>query len=336
MEKLDPSIPVAVPQNQIPQYRTTLAIQRGVERNLLLKSWGGKGDMMCAEPTFRYAFKYFKDCEISLASEEPGLYKHLPFKRVFDTREEFPNEANYLVFETIVNQTENNLSCHFLSHMLTNCVDFPSLNAFRLQLPVEDREIVLSSDEPTKLGEQIKDWIRVGVLVHPGRHWQTKTFPREFWEGVTKRLIELGETPILIGGDADDNRGTIEMDTTGCVDIRGLTTIPELVWCCQSARVVLTNDSVPLHAAASGKAWIGFVATAKHPDLITHWRKGQWQWREKNFGRGGIWDLVDFCPNKKQNFSAEYVDPEILKTWLPNPEEMAVWAVRKANEEYCD
>ncbi len=325
--KLNPRLPVNVPMWQIPVYRTQLAIDNGVERNLLFRTWGGIGDQICAEPTLRFALKMFKDCQISLASELPGLFKHLPFKRVFDLKEELPLYKNYFVFETITPPDDSNLVWQFFSHLLTNCVDFPALCALRSQLPVADREIELTCDVPANLLWHID--VLGGAVVHPGKHWQSKTFPKKFWDGVLKGLIRRGITPVLIGADADDNRGTVDVDVTGCLDLRNRLTIRESIWACQSANVVLTNDSAPLHMAASGSAWIGFVATCKHPDMISHWRQGQWQWREKNFGSGGVWDVVDYCPNKAQSVEVESVPVELLKSWLPDPEVMASWAAEK-------
>ena len=83
--------------------------------------------------------------------------------------------------------------------------------------------------------------------------------------------------------------------------------------------------------AAAGDAWIGFIATCKHPDMIMHWRHGQWAWREKNLGLGGIWDVLDYCPNKDSDVTAENVGDH-LETWLPSPESFAEWGIEKLNE----
>lgn len=335
MEKLDPRRPVMLPMNHLPIFRTQLAIERGVERKLLFRTWGGIGDQICAEPTLRYAIQQFKDCEISLASEIPELFRHLPFKRVFNLKEETPNYNNYFVFETITPPDESNLVWQFFSHMLTNCVDFPSLCALRLMLPIEDKVITLV---PRAIEYERAIKLVGGVFVHAGRHWQSKTFPKYFWDRVLAGLRSRGITPILIGANADDNRGTVDVDTEGCIDMRNQLTIEESCWALKHAKVLLTNDSSPLHMAASGDAWIGYVATCKHPDMITHWRwpKGGgapvWQWREKNFGKGGIWQVIDFCPNKEQKVEAEFVPPDLLESWLPDPIEMVNWAAEKYYE----
>lgn len=331
-KKWNPEIPIRVPQNQLPVFRTDNAVRAGVERNIMFRTWGGLGDQICAEPTLRYALRMFKDCNISLASEVPELFKHLQFKRVFDLREEIPNYKKYLTFETITAPDESNLVWQFFSHLLTNCVDFPSLCALRQQLPVEDRVIKVVGEIPSDI-ENIMD----GVAVHPGAHWQSKTFPAAWWNRVLAALRARGEVPILVGGTADDNRGTVKVDAEGCIDLRDRLSISESIWVLHNVRCLLTNDSSPLHMAASGPAWIGYVATCKHPDMITHWRLNapfglpEWQWREKNFSNGGIWEHVDYCPNKAQTVEVERVDPKLLESWLPDPAEFAQWAVdRKA------
>lgn len=323
--------PITVPQHQLPVARTDNAVRRGVERNLCFRTWGGIGDQICAEPTLRYALKMFKDCNFTLASELPELFKHLhpKFKRIFDLNEELPLYKNYLVFDTITAPDQSNLVWMFFSHLLVNCVDFPSLCALRQMLPIADKEIRLEGTLPDK-AFSARQCVG-GIAVHPGKHWQTKTFPREWWNKVLETILTNNFTPILIGGDADDNRSTVDVDATGCIDLRSKLTLSESIWVTQNVSVLLTNDSAPLHMAASGDAWIGFIATCKHPDMITHWRHGKWQWREENFGKGGIWELVDYCPNKNQNVEVERVDQKILESWLPSPVEFGEWAVAKAN-----
>lgn len=332
---------VQIPALMHPLFRTSYAIQNGVERNLIFRTWGGIGDQICAEPTIRYAIKHFKDCNISLASEQPNFFRHLfdDFKRIFDLKEELPNYERYFLFDTITPPDDSNLVWCFMSHMLTNCVDFPSLCALRLQLPVSEKDIRMSPREP----DNAKKLYRGGVLIHPGKHWQSKTFPKSFWDRVIATLLVNRITPIIIGANADDNRGTVDVNIENCIDLRNKLSLEESVWLCMNAKVVLTNDSSPLHMAAPGRAWIGYIATCKHPDMISHWRNvnaltdkpnhNEWNWREVNHGKGGIWDVIDFCPNKAQKVEAEFVPPELLESWLPDPREYAMWAVEKYNEK---
>lgn len=314
---------VAIPGMFLPGFRSSLAIQDKVERNILFKCWGGLGDRICSEPTLRWAFENFQDCTISLATEDPELFHHLPFKRVFNLRTELPIFENYFVFETITPPNDTNMVWQFMSHMLVNCVDFPSLCAYRSQLPIAKREVRLEPKEPKF------DMNQPTVMVHPGRHWTSKTFPKDWWDGVLTGLIDHNIRPCLVGADTDDNRGTVDVDTIGCLDMRGKLSINDSIYYLQRAEVVLTNDSAPLHMAVTGNAWVGYFATCKHPDFISHWRKGQWSWRMKDLALSGLYATVDHCPNKKDEVTLEHVDQAVLRSFLPDPKSVVDWTIEK-------
>ncbi len=316
---------VVIPAQLIPGFRTSIAVQNKVERRLLFRTWGGLGDQICAEPTLRYALSHFRDCEVSLSSERPELFRHLTFDKVFDEREAKPDFDKFLVFETITPPDDSNLVWQFFSHMLTNCVDFPSLCALRSQLPIKDKEILIKGKKPaiseSDLGEN-------PVFIHAGKHWPSKTFPKDWWDETLEEIYKRDLTPVLIGSDVDENRGTVDVDVSCCLDLRGELSVLETVWLLQRAKVLLTNDSSPLHMAASqdpydlkttGHCFINFIATCKHPDYIMHWRKGKWAFRETNLGLGGIWDLVSNCPNQDQKVTVDQIEENILRSWLPTP-----------------
>ena len=319
-----------MPAMEIPGFRTQKAIERGVEKNLLFTTWGGIGDQICAEPTLRFALDTFTGCRVSLATELPQLYKHLKFDKVIDLKHEKYNPDDYLVFQTITNP--ESLSWHFMSHMVTNCVDFPSLCAIRCQLPISYKRVRLEYDS-VDLKSKVIDAreIQNGILVHAGRHWESKTFPRDWWEAVCSEMINLDLVPILIGKDVDFNVGTVEMDTKGCVDLRNKCSLNETIWLVQNSKVLVCSDSAPLHMAAPADTWVGCIATVKHPDYIFHWRKGGWSWRMENLGVGGYWDHIDYCPNKENKLEVDKCPEALLRTWLPAPEKVAQWALSKKN-----
>lgn len=333
---------MTLPAHYIPAFRTSIAISRGVERKILLKTWGGIGDQICAEPTLRFALKTFKDCEIYLASEAPELFSHLNFKKVFNLKEETPVWQNYFVFDTITPPDDSNLVWQFMSHMLVNCVDFPSLCAFRCQLPIAEKEIILCPKQTFGLRAKFDSTLglleyatKKHVVMHAGKHWPSKTFPKDWWDRVISLLVKNDFTPVLIGADTDDNRGTVDVDTVGCVDLRNKLSLIESVYLLQNAHVLLTNDSSPMHMAAStnGKITnhihIGFIATCKHPDYLKHWRNGQWGYREENLGLGGMWDVLDNCPNKSEKITVDQVEESMLRSWLPTPQTVLEWVISK-------
>lgn len=301
----------------------------------MITTWGGLGDQICAEPTIRYAIKYFKDCDITLATDQPELFQHLaPYlKDVYDTKIDKPIYSDYFVFQTI-HHTED-LAWEFISHCIVNCVDYPALSAFRCQLPVADREIMLKPETPRNpfLHKLVSEG-RKHVVVHAGRHWPSKTFPVAWWNRVLESIKQQNLIPVLIGregGEGLENQGTVATSTEGCIDLRNQCSIMDSVWLLQNMPVLICNDSSPMHMAASGEAFIGFIATCKHPDFIMHFRRGQWAWREHNFGLGGLWEQVDNLPNKTHVVKVDECDPELLKTFLPEPEIIGPWCTEKIN-----
>jgi hypothetical protein len=123
-------------------------------------------------------------------------------------------------------------------------------------------------------------------------------------------------------GKTSAEHGTVDVATTGCLDLRDKTSVMDTVALVQEAKVVVTNDSSPLHMAASGDAWILYAATCKHPDFLTYWRHGTWGWRMENMGRGGIWDTYSFLPNNSKMIEVDQCDEATLLKWLPEPQVM--------------
>lgn len=327
---IDPGARVAIPVTHIPGFRSTIANQRGVEKKLLFKTWGGLGDQICAEPTLRYATRHLARAgyEISLASEQPDLFKHLQFKRVFNLNEVRPNFENYYCMETITSPDDTNLVWQFFCHMLTNCVDFPSLCALRMTLPIADKNVVLAP-VPELMEKALASHRESDVYIHAGAHWPSKTFPVDWWNDVIEKLIRGGYTPVLIGKETDDNRTTVPVHVGPMVkDLRNKLSLMESVAHLKMARCLITNDSSPLHMAADSFAHIFYVASCKHPDHITHWRKNiygdnEWAWRMKNLGRDGAWNYYNISSSQQEQVTIEELPPGC--TWdmiLPSPEDV--------------
>jgi ADP-heptose:LPS heptosyltransferase len=164
------------------------------------------------------------------------------------------------------------------------------------------------------------------VVVHAGMHWPSKTFPKMWWDSVLSGIRSAGLTPILIGKDGkmihSENTGTVDVSNEGCIDLRNQTNLQELVWLLQNCNVLITNDSSPIHIAASGKAHIGFIASCKHPDYITHWRNGTWGWRMKNLGHDGIWNYTDHYPVQDDEIRVDVLPNGLMDRLLPSTEEV--------------
>lgn len=319
----------------IPSFRIVLARERGIHRNILVRLTGGIGDNVCAEPAIRFALNTFKDTSISIASDEPEIFQHLEDRllEVWNTKVDTPNLDGYLVFDSF--HAAGHLSNEFLAPPFVHCVDYPTLNMWRAQIPMRDRcvQLVPTKQQYDNAAELINE--STDVVIHPGRTWPSRTMPKDWWDNITRILILAGKRPVIIGNEVPNDvqaRGTIAINTEGCLDLRDKLSIMESVAILQRAKVLITNDSAPLHFAASGDAWIAFLSTVRHPEIITHYRNnGEFGWRMKNFAKGGVWESFDFCPSHEDQIRMDIVRESLMQSWLPDPSEIASWAIEKVN-----
>ncbi len=344
---LDPKGKVNLDAMLVPSFRIVLAVERGIEHNLLIHTCGGLGDLICAEPAIRFAIERFKTESISLYSLYPELYSHLKFKKVYDEKLEKPDFDKYFVFKTMMDA--DCLAAEFMAHLITNAVDYTSINMWRCQLPIKEKVPTLIPSIADF--ESVSEITRRDIAIHPGSGWQSKTFPKDWWDIIIATIREGGFNPVIIGSNSVLNHGTVDIETFGCRDFRNKPfgcrdfrnklTVMQSVALLQKVGCLLTNDSAPFHMAASGEAWIGYIATAKHPDYIGHWRgpKPEFNWRMQNLGHGGVWDTMNMCPNHKAPIEIDIVNPQSLTEWLPDPQSVAEWAMEKIDglhESGCD
>lgn len=319
---------VITPAHYIPEWVIGQARERGAETNFLVNTWGGLGDQICSEPALRFGLKNFKSKKISLATEMPSLFSHLEFEKVYDLRKERPRENDYLVLQSI--HTQDHLIWQFMGHMTTHPVDFVSLCLWRFQMPTADREIQLphffsTSNTNLAFGSGAEEHERT-VVIHAGKHWKSKTFPKDWWASIVNAFQGVGFRVVLIGQKVDDNVGYVEgIENPCCIDLRDKLSIQEFVTVLKQAKYLFSNDSSPIHAAAAGDAFIGFVATCKHPDFLTHYRKGQFGYKTKNFGLDGIWNHIDYSPAQTKQIEAESLPDGLMEKILPQPLDVAYY-----------
>jgi Glycosyltransferase family 9 (heptosyltransferase) len=325
---------MVVPAKLVPSFRVVHAEERGVRNNILIRAHGGLGDIVCSEPAIRFALNTFKEAKISLATMYPGLFQHLKFEKVYGPHN--VNELkleNYLMFDTV--DTANELAAEFVCHTLMHGVDYASMFMWRMILPNEYKKIQLVPTDEEKMYASELINPASDVIIHAGKTWKSRSFPKNWWDTVTKTIHKAGARPVLIGGNVDvDQNGnarasTIDVDTTYCLDLRHNQTIMQTVATLQLARVVLTNDSSPLHIAATGDSWIGTVSTVKHFDHLKHHRMGGYGWRMEDFARDCVFNSLDACPNKDKTIRVDEMDTIDLLKWIPDPVEFARWALSK-------
>lgn len=331
--KLDKNGKLSLPAHAIPSFRAQLAVQNGLQKNFLIWVAGGIGDAICAEPSIRWALSKFTDCKFTLATEHIDLFRHLFDSRFLDnslveiidlkTTKVSSHDLmdNYYVFKTLV--PSGHLQAEFIPHMFTHCIDYHSQTMWRTQLEPHEKDLLLLPNV-----KEFKYAEKFDVLIHPGLSWPTRTFPREWWQEVADRLKQLGLNVGMIGGVNEGIKGTWDID--GITDLR-MRPLMDSVALCHKAKLVITNDSAPLHmAASSSQAFVAYLSTVKRPDLLAHYRCGQAGYRMKNFSRDGQWSMVNMNPNNNDQIRFDLLGMERMTThWLPTPHDFIESLIRE-------
>jgi len=334
--ELVPFGPALVRPDHIPSIRTARVNADGVQFNYLITATGGGlGDTICAEPTVRYFIQEFKrkypdEVKVSVLTRFPEIFRHLKddLENIFEVGKCELNHRDYNVLATAVG--DKDFLWEFLNMGFMHCLDAPSMCSMGRQLPKAFQELKLVPNEQeqnsvlnilSNNGHLNYHW----VVLHPGRTWPSRTLPADYWNEVIKGLIANDIKPIIIGAQCENGNSTVEVNAEGCIDLRNQLSMMETVFLVQNAKVVVTNDSAPLHMAASGKSWIGFFGTARHPDFITYQRAGIFGHKMKNLAISGMWDTMDLRPGLNDPSRYDKIDEETLRSWLPPTADVVSW-----------
>ena len=261
----DAEIYDSIPDDYVSKHRIWINVQ------------GGMGDQIQAEPTIRFALKHvWTNVDLRVSTHYPEFFTHLP---VVCKKHEDPlwigcdGEPFIRVSlpgpETIQWKIVSNLMCH--------TVDFCAMAVLCRILPDMDKTYQIEVKDAAK--ENVKklagrENFSNCVLVHAGRHWESKTIPKEWWQAVVDGIISIGLTPILVGKD-EETRGVLKLDGRGkSLDLTNLLSLSEFVATISLVPILISNDSSPVHIAGAFDNWIVLIPTCKHPDHLLPYRHG--------------------------------------------------------------
>ena len=119
------------------------------------------------------------------------------------------------------------------------------------------------------------------VLIHPGRGWETKTFPVTWWEEVIRGIRAAGMKVGLIGKEVNDQHGYVPVNCEVDVDFRDKISVKGMIALIAHSPLLITNDSVPVHIAGAFDNKIILLPSCKHPDRILPYRNGTQYYKAK-------------------------------------------------------
>jgi lipopolysaccharide heptosyltransferase II len=93
------------------------------------------------------------------------------------------------------------------------------------------------------------------IAIQPGARWMNKRWPVEHYIELVRQLAALDESFrfVILGSSADAVLGHAvhESAPARCLDLTGITTLPELVEWLRCSQLLITNDTGPMHIAAA-------------------------------------------------------------------------------------
>jgi ADP-heptose:LPS heptosyltransferase len=172
------------------------------------------------------------------------------------------------------------------------------------------------------------------ILVHAGLGWDTKTFPKIWWEEVVNALVGKGCNVGLIGKRVNDEHGYVDIDLPeGVVDFRDKLSMKGLIALIANAPVLVTNDSLPLHIAGAFDNSIVLIPTCKRADCLLPYRKGSIYHKAVSVCKKTIDDDNMFSPTAEIGWKiggwqiGKFKGEHTIEEYLPDPQEVVQAAI---------
>lgn len=245
------------------------------KRNIAVIVSGGMGDQVDAEPTLRYLEKVYKDeANIVVTTHWPRLFKHSKYPVI--NHDEFDHRLYNPFYKMATFPDPTTITYSVVSNLLCHTIDYCSIAALQRTLPVESKiiKLITTEEDDRELDDILGGFdLNKAVLIHAGRHWNSKSFPEEWWQWIVDNISE--KIPVcLIGTDDHENRGAYQLKLRGnSINLIDRTSVGMLISVISRAPVLISNDSVPVHMAGAFDNWIVMMPTCKHPDHVLPFRK---------------------------------------------------------------
>jgi ADP-heptose:LPS heptosyltransferase len=199
------------------------------------------------------------------------------------------------------------------------------MSLIKRSIPLEDRTIKLKVD--------IQDFtdllslcdineLKNLVLIHPGKWWESKTFPIEWWQNIIDILANENIPVGIIGKTVDEKQGYLPVVCPeNGYDFRDMTSLGAMIALISQAPILITNDSSPIHIAGAFDNWIITFATAKASYNILPYRKSTQLYKTMSLEKKLLLNDLDvlWLSNKPQTIAELPINMD-WNNYLPDPE----------------
>jgi hypothetical protein len=299
------------------------------KRHIYIRVGGGMGDQVDSEPVVRHIVEEaYKGEDIIVATDWTRIFSHLkvPCVKPMEVR---PNpDTPYYKMETL--PIPESMFGNFISHPLVHSTDYSALSCLRTMLPRDKKTIHLQTtlDDVTKLMDVVGSDLQNWALVHPGRGWKSKTFPSSWWQEVIDGMHKKGIPVCLIGKEVGDDQGLVPVNARkGMMDLRNKTDMGMLFTIISAAKVLVSNDSAPVHIAGAFDNYIILIPSCKHPDHVLPWRNGSQTYKAASLYKRLTVDDICNLPTEAHGQTIDWIKGGDIVPYLPEPESVVETAV---------
>lgn len=294
------------------------------QKNIYIAANGGLGDIVAQEPAIRYIYeKHWKNENVVIQTQYPEIFRHLEGVKI-NKPGTLIADVGFFTVDTM--PPDGHLSQETAIHALCHPTDHASLLLFKGTMEPQRKQIKLLTDGH-KLDAETEEALKDCILIHAGKGWQSKTFPKEFWDEMILEILRGGGNVALIGKTISDTQGFVDVDASRCLDLRDKLDLVSLFRAIELAPLLITNDSSPLHIAGAFDNFIGLLASCKAPFRIVPFRKGLQGHKVTILSEGVI--EKPFDPTHPFYVGLDICEPEDLKRITPDPIKVAHWALHK-------
>ena len=284
------------------------------KKHILIDVQGGLGDQVDAEPAIRYLIEnVYKDQDVRVCTHFPRLFSHLKIPVFLHGETQLIPDVPYHKMLSLPGP--DTMMWRYVSNLLCHTGDFIAMALLRRTLPNKDKTIKLElHEEDFNNLNEITKGKKFDVAIHAGKHWASKTFPESWWQELIDKLSENKNLNIcLIGRNDDESRGIVDVNCPeNIVDLRDILDLGSFLVLLSETKVLVSNDSSPVHLAGAFDNNIIMIPTCKHPDHIFPYRNGSINYKTKALYKKLTLDAIPQAPTEIYGTTADYVVGDIL------------------------
>lgn len=261
----------------------------------------GMGNQIASEPAIRHLMDLHPDYKFVIQSHFTDVYDHLKKQGVEVIGADKPIGYPFAL-------KKSTAFSGVIQDVASHPLDYHAQALLQRQLPLDAKRIKVPVED---CGTRLLPYT---VVIHAGRSgWASKEMPEEMWQAIADELKAEGINVAIIGTRDFKHKNKLykEGEKWGCFQLKNvhydLTDLPYAKTCdvIRQGAYLLTNDSMPVHAAGAFDNHIGLITIAKRPELILPYRNGD-QWKNTTVWTGTpLWEVTKEIAvfNPDQTFS---------------------------------